>query len=66
VKENLKTLVILFAGNLVLLYFFGTDRDIAGMFFVSAVGAAIVSLMSRHVKRYTVNIINKITVDRLK
>jgi len=59
-KESLILFAVVLVGNFVLLYCFSTDRDIAGMVFVSAGTAIVLALMNRYLKKYAINIIKKI------
>lgn len=59
-KEKLITFSIIFAGSFALNYFFASDRDIAGMFFVSAGAAAIGALTEKYMIKLVVNTVRKI------
>lgn len=63
-KESLLIFAVMFVGNFTLLYFFSTDRDIAGMLFVSAGTALVVALMNKYLKKYAVSAIKKIVKPR--
>jgi hypothetical protein len=60
-KEFLKVFVIMFTGYFALSYFFGSDRDIAGMLFVSGFTALLVALMDRYLRGYMIKLVKKIT-----
>jgi hypothetical protein len=51
----------MFTGYFALSYFFGSDRDIAGMLFVSGFTALLVALMDRYLRGYMIKLVKKIT-----
>ncbi|MDH4091692.1 MAG: hypothetical protein OEV74_16660 [Cyclobacteriaceae bacterium] len=63
-KQNLLIFAVMFVGNFTLLYFFSSDRDIAGMLFVSAGTAVVIALMNKYLKKYAVSVIKRIVKPR--
>jgi len=64
VKQKLTTFVIIFAGSFALNYFFATDRDVAGMLFLSAGAAAIVAVTEKYLMKFVVGVVKKIVKPR--
>ena len=56
----MKGFLIIFTGIFTLHYFFGTDRDIAGMVFVSAFVALIWALVEKRSTKYGMIVVKKI------